>query len=158
MVGQTLDSARGILQAAGFDTVDGGASPSSAPAGQVIGTDPAGGSSASRGTTITIYTSDGTKVGVPLPNVVGQKAPAATATLQKAGFTNISYAWDPNPAGKALCSVTATDPAAGTTTPTTDEVTVYVAGVTTGNNGNGNSGNGNNNNNTAIVDPAACSG
>jgi membrane peptidoglycan carboxypeptidase len=141
VAGMTIDRAQAALENAGFEFVDGGAQPSSAPRGQVIGSDPAGGSSASRGATVTVYTSDGSEVesdddGIAVPNVVGQKAPAATAALAAAGFEDIEYTLDTQSTGEA-CTVTATDPPAGTIAPTDETVTVAIAA---GNRGNGNGG------------------
>ncbi|WP_210508550.1 transglycosylase domain-containing protein [Naasia sp. SYSU D00057] len=126
VTGMTIDRAQAALENAGFEFVDGGAQPSGAPSGQVIGSDPAGGSSVARGSTITVYTSDGTEVGTAVPDVVGQKAPAATAALQAAGFSEIEYELDTE-SDADTCTVTGTDPAGGSTAPTDTTVTVSVA-------------------------------
>jgi membrane peptidoglycan carboxypeptidase len=160
VTGQTLDGARQILEAAGFGFADGGTVKSSAPVGQVVGSDPSPGSSVSRGSTVTVYTSDGTPAptappkedGVEIPDVVGQSAGDATGTLQSAGFSDISYAWAEDPGNAGVCTVTGTDPGAGTSAPADTAITVFVAGAPAGNNGNG-KGNGNGN---GAVDPSAC--
>ncbi|WP_229756253.1 transglycosylase domain-containing protein [Cnuibacter physcomitrellae] len=83
VVGMTIDAAKAALAGAGFEMQDGGPIDSSAPAGTVVSTNPTG--SASRGSTITVNTSNGTLVKVP--NVVGQKASDAAAQLIGAGLT-----------------------------------------------------------------------
>jgi membrane peptidoglycan carboxypeptidase len=144
--GMTIDRAQSALESAGFTFQDGGTQPSSAPPGQVIGSDPAAGSSASRGATVTVYTSDGsvqqnTPSPTPsqttkVPDVVGQKAPAATAALNAAGYSKIKYALDTQTSAGS-CTVTSTNPAGGTPAPTDTTITVNVAAA---NRGNGNSG------------------
>jgi membrane peptidoglycan carboxypeptidase len=147
ITGMTVDRAQAALEAAGFKFEDGGTQPSSAPRGQVIGSDPAGGSSASRGATVTVYTSDGSVEDKPeptpsdtteVPDVVGQKAPAATSALNDAGYSKIKYALDTK-ADADSCTVTSTNPAGGTEAPTDTTVTVTIAGSNRGN-GNGNGG------------------
>lgn len=147
VVGQTLTGAQQTLEAAGFTFADGGTRPSGAPVGEVVATDPPGGTSASKGTTVTVYTSDGTAKGIAIPDVAGQKAPAAKATLQSAGFTNLSYAWAPTPGAQPPCTVTATNPAAGTTAAKDTAITIYVAGAKAANGNNKNNG---------VLDPATC--
>ncbi|MCU1437926.1 MAG: hypothetical protein JWP66_1013 [Naasia sp.] len=124
--GQTLDGARSILGGAGFSTSDGGTRPSSAPAGQVVGTDPGAGATATRGSTVTIYTSSGEPPGTEVPNVVGQTAGQATAAMRSAGFRDVEYEADPD-ADADACVVTGSDPAPGTSADTDDTITLYVA-------------------------------
>lgn len=83
IVGMTIDAAKAALAGAGFEMQDGGPVDSSAPAGTVVSTNPTG--SASRGSTITVNTSNGTLVKVP--SVVGLKASDAAAQLIAAGLT-----------------------------------------------------------------------
>ncbi|MCU1570739.1 MAG: hypothetical protein JWR33_1480 [Naasia sp.] len=146
VTGQTIDGARNIIEGAGFNFADGGSRPSSAPKGTVVGSDPAGGSSASRGSTITVYTSDGTPQGLVVPNVVGQTAGQATQALNAAGFANVGYVLSGDTSQPA-CTVTATDPAAGATADPAATVTLAVSPGDGKGDGNGNG---------QQLDPAAC--
>jgi membrane peptidoglycan carboxypeptidase len=106
--GKSLDEARSILERAGFAAADGGQQDSELPAGQVSATNPA--DTAPRGSTVTIYTSNGTMT--LMPNVMGMSAKDAEAAL--AGFSvRIDYpeVTDPQQDGR----VVVTNPAAGTT-------------------------------------------
>jgi beta-lactam-binding protein with PASTA domain len=82
----------------------------------VASTDPAAGSSAGIGSTITVYTSNGNLVMVPA-NLVGMKVSDAIKALQQAGF-GYSYKGDQN------ATVTATDPAPGSAAPKGTKVTL----------------------------------
>ena len=82
VAGLTLDAAKQAIEAAGFVFEDGGQQDSHLPAGTVTGSDPAG--QAGRGSTIRVFTSNGSMVGVP--DVVGQQADAAEGALKAAGF------------------------------------------------------------------------
>lgn len=84
LTGKTPDEAKSILTGLGLDSADGGPQDSAAPAGTISATDPAPGTQVSKGTTITLFTSNGSLVVVP--NVVGQKYGDALAALTAAGF------------------------------------------------------------------------
>ncbi|MFC5930967.1 PASTA domain-containing protein [Cryobacterium melibiosiphilum] len=146
--GQSMSSAQSTLEAAGFDFTDGGVVDSELPTGTVASTDPAGGSSVSRGTRVTVQSSNGT--GVVIPEVVNQTEAAARAALSAApyGFTIAKReqdVTDPNQVGKVI----GVEPGTGTAARPGDTVTIVVgklaASAAPSNNGNGN-GNGNNNN------------
>ncbi|MCP4435175.1 MAG: Stk1 family PASTA domain-containing Ser/Thr kinase [Actinomycetia bacterium] len=84
--GQSFSAAQAELEAAGFRVAGPEEQASdSVPSGQVIGTDPATGTSAERNTRITVIVSSG-KEQVTVPNVVNQSESNATATLQGKGF------------------------------------------------------------------------
>ncbi|TDQ02745.1 MULTISPECIES: transglycosylase domain-containing protein [unclassified Leifsonia] len=84
LTGKTPDEAKSILTGLGLDSTDGGPQDSVAPAGTISATDPAPGTQVTKGTAITLFTSNGSLVAVP--NVVGQKYGDALATLTAAGF------------------------------------------------------------------------
>jgi len=84
LTGKTPDEAKSILTGLGLDSTDGGPQDSIAPAGTISTTDPPAGTQVSKGTPITLFTSNGSLVAVP--NVVGQKYGDALATLTAAGF------------------------------------------------------------------------
>lgn len=82
VAGLSFDAAKQALETAGFVAEDGGQQDSNLPAGTVSGTDPTG--QAGKGTTIRIFTSNGSMTGVP--NVVGMTGDQAEAALKQAGF------------------------------------------------------------------------
>ena len=84
LTGKSPDEAKSILTGLGLDSADGGPQDSVVPAGAVSATDPAPGTQVSKGTVVTLFTSNGSLVAVP--NVVGQKYSDALAALTAAGF------------------------------------------------------------------------
>ena len=74
------DNARQVLEAEGFEVVDGERNDPLVPAGQVSGTDPAGGQQARRGSAVTMFVSLGPRM-LPVPDVVGQPEADARAAL-----------------------------------------------------------------------------
>ncbi|WP_148615465.1 Stk1 family PASTA domain-containing Ser/Thr kinase [Nocardioides rubriscoriae] len=72
------------LKAAGFTSVTKQVEESDLPAREVLRQDPAGGSQVQKGTTITLFYSDGME---QVPDVVGDTQEVATAKIQDAGFT-----------------------------------------------------------------------
>ncbi|WEO78013.1 transglycosylase domain-containing protein [Cryobacterium sp. SO2] len=81
--GLSMADAKSKIEGAGFGFADGGITDSELPAGTVARTDPGGGGTASTGSIITAYTSNGSQV--LLPDVVGQTPEQARATLS--GFS-----------------------------------------------------------------------
>ncbi|TFD45840.1 PASTA domain-containing protein [Cryobacterium frigoriphilum] len=144
--GQSMASAQSTLEAAGFDFTDGGVVDSELPAGTVARTDPAGGASVSRGTRVTVTSSNGT--GVVIPEVVNQTKDAARATLTAApyGFNVAEREQDVSDANQ-VGKVIAVEPGAGSAAKPGDTVTIVIgklaASAAPANNGRGN---GNNNN------------
>ncbi len=127
--GKSMADARSTIQAAGFFFVDGGVTSSELPAGTVANTDPAGGSSSTRGSSITAYSSDGT--GVTIPTVIGKSEADARSTLTAApyGFTvakteqiTTDKAQDGN--------VVAVQPGEGTASRPGDTVTIVIGKYT----------------------------
>jgi membrane peptidoglycan carboxypeptidase len=130
VTGKSPSDAQSTLEGLGFTYQDGGPVDSAQPAGTVASTNPPAGSSAGIGAVITVYTSKGNLVAVP--DVSGKKASDAVQALTSAGFT-VQYSGDPN------ATVTATDPPAGTPTPTGSPVKLSVKS----DKGNGNNTGGN---------------
>jgi len=119
--GQTLDAARNTLDSAGFDVVDGGATDSELPAGTIARSDPAGGTSVSSGSTVTVYASNGNQT--LLPDVVGQKIDQATGTLNGFGVAvTDQVVTDPAQKDKVLSM----NPAAGSVATRGSTVNVVV--------------------------------
>jgi len=136
--GEQPSEALSELHSLRFAGVLGGTVASSLPAGEVDSTNPAAGSRALPGSTVTVYTSDGSFAAsgantgdgtrsTTMPNVIGQSKTTAVANLTAAGFnqTRVSVEWV---AGSIddICTVTATTPASGTATNTSTSVTLVV--------------------------------
>jgi len=133
VAGQSLQAATAALQAAGF-RIGGPVEQASAdvPSGQVISTDPPGGTSAKKGSKVTITVSTGVEQ-VTVPNVVGQNETNATSTLQGRGLdvettTKPVSGGDPN-VGRVISQ----DPASGTKVDkgSSVKIVVGVAAATT---------------------------
>ncbi|MFJ8895695.1 transglycosylase domain-containing protein [Leifsonia sp. NPDC102414] len=118
LAGKSPADAKSILNGLGLDGIDGTAVDSAAPAGTVAGTDPAAGTSVTKGNGVTIYTSNGALV--PLPNVVGQKLSDAQKALSQ---------FDVKVSGgnNKDAIVEAMDPGAGTPVKPGSAVTLKVA-------------------------------
>jgi serine/threonine-protein kinase len=78
--------------------------------GKVISSDPAGGASVARGSTVTLVVSAGPDT-IPVPNVVGLSEDRARQTLKNAGFTSVSSR--PADSLEDAGNVVAVDPAEG---------------------------------------------
>jgi len=63
--GKTIAEAQSLIEAAGFTFQDGGATDNEAPAGTAAGSVPAGGESVAKGSTVTVYTSNGALRSIP---------------------------------------------------------------------------------------------
>lgn len=110
------------LQAAGFRVASTPVS-STRPAGTVLTQSPAGGITATRGSTVRITVSGGAQVRT-VPDVVGETEAAADRILRNAGFT-VRVVDRPDPGRPGL--VVEQDPGAGTRVQGTTQVTIYVS-------------------------------
>ena len=127
--GKSMADARSTLQAAGFFFVDGGVTSSEMPAGTVANTDPAGGSSSTRGSSITAYSSDGT--GVTIPTVIGKSETDARTTLTAAPYTFTVAKLEEVTSDKAQDGkVIAIQPGEGTASRPGDTVTIVIGKYT----------------------------
>lgn len=124
VVGLPEAEARGNLENAGFTRINTRQEASTEPAGQVVAVDPAQGSAADPTTqVITLSLSTGS---APVPDVAGQTYEQARATLQAAGFTDITQQnaeTNDVPAGQAV----GTEPEAGQLATADDQITVLIA-------------------------------
>ncbi|WP_431220319.1 transglycosylase domain-containing protein [Leifsonia xyli] len=120
LTGKTPDEANSILNGLGLESADGGPQDSVAPAGTVASSNPPAGTPVSKGSVVTLFTSNGSLVAVP--NVVGQKFSDAQAALTAAGF-KVKAAGGNNPAA----TVQAQDPAAGTPAKAGTQITLTLA-------------------------------
>jgi serine/threonine-protein kinase len=135
VAGRDQVEATQLLNQAGFRVTKSTEASSSVPSGSVIGTNPAAGTPAPRGSTVTIIVSSGPGE-QEVPDVVGDSQSDATQTLTDAGF-NVRVVEVPStPQNDGL--VIAQDPDAGTTAESGSQVTITV-GTGLGN-GNGNGG------------------
>jgi len=128
LVGSTSASAQTLLSGVGLTFVDGGTQASAAPAGQVISSSPAGGSLVPKGSSVTVYTSDGTGAGT-VPTITGASLKDAKNALQGAGFdtSKLSITFVKS-ADNASCTVIAANPADGTSTAKTTTIALNVGG------------------------------
>ena len=125
VVGDTIDTARSKLAAAGFPVAIKEKEDDSQPAGTVISQDPEAEATTPEGTTVTIIvaTSTGT---VEIANVAGKTPDEARLALTKAGF-RIAVQTEASPT-VAAGAVTRTDPPAGTKVDRGAAVIIYVSG------------------------------
>jgi len=124
--GKSMSEAKSALNSAGFEFADGGVVDSEMPEGTVASTNPAGGTTADRGSTVTVSSSNGS--GVVIPDVVGKTEAEARAmlTAEPYKFTvtkTEQAATDPAQKGK----VVSMSPEAGTGAKPGSEVTIVVA-------------------------------
>jgi membrane peptidoglycan carboxypeptidase len=130
--GQTLEAATSVLEGSGFSVIDGGTVASAEPSGRAVRTDPVTGSLVSKGSEVTLYTSDGTLGAVP--SVLGTASSAARTALTDAGFTSIGTdqcsvidaALSSDEKKSLEGTVSAVNPAVGTQISKTDTVTLTV--------------------------------
>ncbi|MFS0712433.1 transglycosylase domain-containing protein [Microbacterium sp. 2P01SA-2] len=108
VVGQTVDEARGTLEAAGFTVNVAEATDSTEPEGRIVSQDPGAGR-APGGTTVTITPSNGQ--GATVPPVTGNPQ-EAERQLRAAGFTSVTTACTEKD-DSAQPTVTGTSPGAG---------------------------------------------
>ena len=125
VIGDTIDTARSKLAAAGFPVAIKEKEDDSQPAGTVIAQDPSAEATTPEGTTVTIIvaTSTGT---VEIANVAAKTPDEARLALTKAGF-RIAVQTEASPT-VAAGTVTRTDPAAGTKVDRGASVIIYVSG------------------------------
>jgi len=90
LIGGSVESAQSAIQIAELTYADGGQIDSDQPVGTVARLDPGEGSTVPRGTTVTVYTSNGQ--GAVAPNVIGMHYPQGENAFQNAFFTNIHQA------------------------------------------------------------------
>ena len=128
VAGLKLNKARKKLKKAGFDVQVDSAFSDSVPAGRVIRSEPAEGTTLAAGETVTLVVSEGTE-NVTIPSVVGLDRFDAKATLEDAGFVVDQDSADSDlPENEVIRQL----PAAGGTGPAGDTVTiVYSTGAGT---------------------------
>lgn len=127
-VGSSVDSAKNLLSGVGLTYVDGGTQPSAAPAGEVTATSPAGGSLVSKGTSVTVYTSDGSGA-TDVPTVTGKSLKDAGNDIKNAGFdtskVSVKYSQSKD---ENRCDVLAQSPDGGSKAAKDASITLTVGG------------------------------
>lgn len=126
-VGSTSDSAKSLLSSVGLTYVDGGTQTSSAPAGEVTATAPAGGSLVPQGSSVTVYTSDGS--GASVPTVTGKSLKDAGNDLSSAGFDTSKISVDYTDSSNGdKCNVLKQSPDGGSSAAKDATITLTVGG------------------------------
>jgi eukaryotic-like serine/threonine-protein kinase len=85
VIGRSRDDARAAIEAAGLELGNVETRASDQPADVVLETDPAGGTEVERGSSVNLVVSSGAAT-IQVPDVMGQDAAAAEATLLQQGF------------------------------------------------------------------------
>jgi len=125
--GKSAADAKAALAAAGLNYVDGGAQPGAEKAGTVTSTSPSSGSLLSKGSSVTVYTSDGSQIVVP--SVPGKSLEDARAQLNEVGFTNVDVSGDyAKGNGDNQCRVAAVDPGVHTNAGKDSTITLTLYG------------------------------
>jgi serine/threonine-protein kinase len=125
VAGFTEQQAKSQLQQAGFTTTTQRQASKKVPSGQVIGTDPAGGSEADKGSQVTIFLSTGPK-SVNLPDLHGKQLNDALRILSQKGLP--PPITTPIPSKLASGLVVRTDPKPGPVKPTQVVTLFYSSG------------------------------
>jgi eukaryotic-like serine/threonine-protein kinase len=119
---QSADTARNELQNKGFQVKETTDQNSTAAPNTVVGQNPAGGTMAAQGATVTLSVSPG---GSTIPAVVNEQFDIAVGQLQNAGFSNIVTVHVSNPALQNGIVVNQS-PGAGQNVPATTQITLTV--------------------------------
>jgi serine/threonine-protein kinase len=124
--GQPAPNAQAALVNLGFAVKQTQQFSDTVPLGDVIRTNPPAGSSAPKGSEVTLIVSKGPRA-FPMPDVVGMTREAATALLQSKGLSVSTVFLPPSP-GAPPNIVVYQGPLAGSTVHSGDQVTIYVSG------------------------------
>lgn len=138
VAGDTEAQARAALEDAGFVVQVQKQSSSSVAEGKVISTNPAEGSSAAKGATITVIISSGQE-SIQVPNVIGKDYMTAQSILRDKGFL-VDFAWVDS---KETKGVVLDQSPTGSVAPGT-KITIKVSNASLANSGNSGGNNGSN--------------
>ena len=125
LVGESQSAAVSQVKAAGLNPSVQQQTNATVTAGDVISTNPAGGSSIAKGGTVTIYVSQGAGK-ILLPNVQGDQATSAEQQLHSLGFTNVQQ--QPFNSNLPSGEVDHMSPAPNAKYPPSQPITLYVSG------------------------------
>jgi eukaryotic-like serine/threonine-protein kinase len=123
LVGLTEDEARARLRVALLRVGQVVSRNSDAPAGQVLGTDPAGGSRVPENSAVTLFVSNAR---VKVPNVTGKDTTTATSLLEQAGFVVVEQPAAVYDKKKPQGTVLGQSPSGGTFQKTGSQVQIFV--------------------------------
>src|SRR3954447_4862050 len=123
LVGLTEDEARARLRVALLRVGQVVSRNSDAPAGQVLGTDPTGGSRVPENTSVTLFVSNAQ---VKVPNVLGKDVATATSLLEQAGFIVVEQPAAVFDRKKPEGTVLGQAPSGGTFQKTGSQVPIFV--------------------------------
>src|SRR4051812_8208843 len=123
LVGLTEDEARARLRVALLRVGQVVSRNSDAPAGQVLGTDPTGGSRVPENTAVTLFVSNAR---VKVPNVIGKDTATATSLLEQAGFVVVEQPAAVFDRKKPEGTVLGQAPSGGTFQKTGSQVQIFV--------------------------------
>jgi eukaryotic-like serine/threonine-protein kinase len=126
VTGKTVDEASQILTQDGFVPNPVAVENNDVEEGRVINTEPAAGTEAGKGATVTINYSQGPST-IPIPDVKGQSESDARNALSGAGFTGTIQAQQEPSNDVKQGQVTRTDPPAGTEAPADTPITLFVS-------------------------------
>lgn len=126
LIGSSVTAAQSALDVAELNYADGGQIDSDLPVGQVAKVDPGEGAQVPRGTTVTVYTSNG--LAVAAPNVIGMSYNQGQSAFQAKGFSNISQACEvaSGPTDPDLMKIVTQVPSSTSTVNTSTPVTLTV--------------------------------
>lgn len=124
--GKSYEAAEQMLETLGFSVVRGDEQDSSVTAGLVAGSDPAGGSQAPEGTTITLNISNGKMTKIP-DGLVGQNVNSASSTLRNAGFGSIATTCETGSEKKDSSTVVKVNPGSGSEASQDSQITLSLA-------------------------------
>src|SRR4051794_27214000 len=123
LVGLTEDEARARLRVALLRVGHVVSRNSDAPAGQVLGTDPAGGSRVAENSAVTLFVSNAR---VKVPDVTGKDTATATSLLEQAGFVVVEQPAAVFDKKKPEGTVLGQSPSGGTFEKTGSQVQIFV--------------------------------
>jgi len=125
LVGEPQATAVAQVKAAGLQAVVQKQTDANVTAGNVISTNPAGGSSIAKGGTVTLSVSEGAGK-IPLPNVQGEQANTAEQQLRNLGFTDVQQ--QPFTSSQPAGEVDHMSPAYNQKYPPGQPIILYVSG------------------------------
>jgi membrane peptidoglycan carboxypeptidase len=129
LIGGTPEQAQAAITTAELTYADGGPVDSDQPVGTVASTNPGGGAQVPRGTTVTVYTSNGLAVQAPNVSGNGTNYNDGRTAFQGRGFTNISQGCvvaQPGDPVTSLNTIVSQVPAAGAVVNKSTPVTLTI--------------------------------
>jgi membrane peptidoglycan carboxypeptidase len=125
LAGSSSLKAHAALTSRGLRIVDGGEVVSGLPGGQIVRTSPAAGSLVANGTSVTVFTSDGS-LAISMPDEVGKTRSTAVNDLVIRGFPSdhVRFVWKAS--SRDACQVASSSPEPGAATAVDSQVTLTI--------------------------------